>query len=108
MVKTLQELKAENRKLKNRMEVNEDFLERNNERKKLSQENMRLRHPKKLKFFKKVGKISVGVSKSAARGLQKAGKTAVEFERRQRAIEKRTKKQKGANQKSMSDIRRLI
>ena len=51
MVKTLGQLRSENMRLKNEMEVREDFSKRNLERKKLEQENFRLRNPKKIKFF---------------------------------------------------------
>ena len=108
MENTLENLKAENRRLKNQREVREDFSKRNLSRNKLEQENFRLRNPKKIKFFKKSCKIGVNVSKYAAEGLKKAGRSAVEFEKRQRAIEKKTVKQKDANKRSQSNIRRLI
>ena len=108
MVKTLGQLRSENMRLKNEMEVREDFSKRNLSRKKLEKENFRLRNPKKIKFFKKSCKIGVNVSKYAAEGLKKAGRSAVEFEKRQRAIEKKTVKQKDANKRSQSNIRRLI
>ena len=47
MVKTLGQLRSENMRLKNEMEVREDFSKRNLERKKLEQENFKLRNPKK-------------------------------------------------------------
>lgn len=89
MVKTLAELREENKRLKERMDMKSEFMKERMERQRLTSENRRLRNPKTYGFIQKVGKGFVETSKIAGRGLESIGRSAIEFEKKQRLLEKK-------------------
>lgn len=62
-MKTLRELKEINRKLKAKLEVDEEMKKMNKERKRLAKENFYLKHKNKIEFLRKIGSGAKAVGK---------------------------------------------
>lgn len=94
-MKSLEELEEENRKLRAQAEVEKDFEERNEKAKKLRKENFEMKHQKKIKLVRKVGrgagKVGGTILGGLASGLRHMGETYAENQRRANAPRKKNK-----------------
>jgi len=106
MVKSLEELKRENARLKAKREVQEDFRKRNIERRKIAAENRRLKRPKTFVFARGVRRAVIKGSQSVAKGtnkfVEKQGK--LNKKKMKKAQKKRRKFSKSDVALSLADL----
>ena len=90
----LEKLEAEKRKYKAQAEVDEAMAERTLKKKNLKREIRALKHRKKIKFVKKIGKITMKGAKITGKGIMKAGIAADRFAMRGVKVKSKIKPRK--------------